>query len=251
MPEDPEIAIESIYQAILSGKITEQRIEESLQRIEKAKLDLVDERQVVERWGDKGDKGDEDDGGDLNFLSSTQLLSKPTSVNAARDILKNAMQAGGNLPLIVNQDRAKRNLLVVDDVLNCNFLDLAAPAIAIPQQLGYQRQILDQNSLEQINNDPRNTLLQVFIRGNPFRGTAGLTENAITQYQLLFNSKNLVGLVIYGSPYVKNWFLSQIDKDLPWVFVYGQMDLAQEIALNSLFNLNTKSTSNITDNFGF
>ena len=252
MPEDPEIAIESVYQAVTSGKITEERIDKSLQRIEKAKERLG----LVYKTGEKGAGGDRGDGGDgegFNFQSTIELLSQPTSIETAQDILRYSRQTGGNLPLIVNNEQAKRNLLVVDDVLNCSFLDLAAPAIAIPQKLGYQRQVIDQNSLEQINNDSRQTLLQVFIRGNPFRGTAGLTENAIAQYQLLLNSGNLEGLIIYGSPYVKDWFLSQMAVNLPWVFVYGQMNLAQEIALNSLFNLNLEpeSASNITDNFGF
>ncbi len=244
MPEDPEIAIESVYQAVTSGKITEERIDKSLQRIEKAKEKLIKER---------GAGGDGGDGEGFNFQSTIELLSQPTSIETAQDILRYSRQTGGNLPLIVNNEQAKRNLLVVDDVLNCSFLDLAAPAIAIPQKLGYQRQVIDQNSLEQINNDSRQTLLQVFIRGNPFRGTAGLTENAIAQYQLLLNGGNLEGLIIYGSPYVKDWFLSQMAVNLPWVFVYGQMNLAQEIALNSLFNLNLEpeSASNITDNFGF
>ncbi len=247
MPEDPEIAIESVYQAVTSGKITEERIDKSLQRIEKAKEKLIKER------GAGGDGGDGGDGEGFNFQSTIELLSQPTSIKIAQDILRYSRQTGGNLPLIVNNEQAKRNLLVVDDVLNCSFLDLAAPAIAIPQKLGYQRQVIDQNSLEQINNDSRQTLLQVFIRGNPFRGTAGLTENAIAQYQLLLNGGNLEGLIIYGSPYVKDWFLSQMAVNLPWVFVYGQMNLAQEIALNSLFNLNLdpESASNITDNFGF
>ncbi len=244
MPEDPEIAIESVYQAVTSGKITEERIDKSLQRIEKAKEKLIKER---------GAGGDGEDGEGFNFQSTIELLSQPMSIKIAQETLLYSRQTGVNLPLIVNNEQAKRNLLVVDDVLNCSFLDLAAPAIAIPQKLDYQRQVLDQNSLEQINNDSRQTLLQVFIRGNPFRGTAGLTENAIAQYQLLLNSGNLEGLIIYGSPYVKDWFLSQMAVNLPWVFVYGQMNLAQEIALNSLFNLNLEpeSASNITDNFGF
>ena len=201
--------------------------------------------------GEGEDRGDGGDGGD--FQSTVKLLSKPTNIVISRNILRDSAQAGGNLPLIVDDKQEKRNLIVVDDVLNCSFLDLAAPAIAIPQKLGYQRQILDQNSLEQINHDARKSLLQIFIRGNPFRGRAGLTKNAIAQYQLLLNSGNLLGLIIYGSPYVKDWFLAQISKDLPWVFVYGQMKLAQEIALQRLLSSDRVSESSATsiDNFGF
>ncbi|MEM9273711.1 MAG: glycoside hydrolase family 3 N-terminal domain-containing protein [Cyanobacteria bacterium P01_F01_bin.143] len=245
MPEDPKIAIESIYQAVRSGIITEERIEQSLQRIEKAKsgtwgLALKDtaSHRDLGTWGD-------------NLQSTVDLLSQPQNIKIAQDIVRDSTQTGGNLPLIVSQEAAKRNLLVIDDVLNCNFLDITAPAIAIPQKLGYQRQILDQNSLEQINNYSRETLLQVFIRGNPFRGTAGLSANAIAEYQILLKSEKLAGLIIYGSPYVKDWFIEQIAIDLPWVFVYGQMNLAQEIAMQSLFNHNLESTTKISNNFGF
>lgn len=232
MPEDPEIAIESIYQAVQSGKITEERIEKSLQHIEKAKQNT----ELRER---------------SNLQSTVELLSEPKNIEIAQDILRDSAQTGGKLPLMVSNEPKKRNLLVVDDVLNCSFLDLAAPAIAIPQKLGYQRQILDQNSLEQINTDSRETLLQVFIRGNPFRGTAGLSDQAIAEYQLLLKNGNLAGLIIYGSPYVKDWFVTQIAIDLPWFFVYGQMNLAQEIALQSLFNHELESTNKIMNNFGF
>ena len=231
MPEDPEIAIESIYQAVRSGNITEERIEQSLQRIEKAKLD----------------KELRDLGNEFNI----EQLSQPQNIKIAQDIVRDSSQTGGQLPLIVSQESAKRNLLVIDDVLNCNFLDITAPAIAIPQKLGYQRQILDQNSLKQINNDSRETLLQVFVRGNPFRGTAGLSKDAVAEYQILLKSEKLAGLIIYGSPYVKDWFIEQIAIDLPWVFVYGQMNLAQEIAIESLFHHNLESTTKISNNFGF
>lgn len=252
MPQDPQIAIESVYQAVISGKITEERIEQSLQRIEEAKESLFGKALGVAETRRQGIGGEErEEEGECNLQSTIELLSESTSLTTARDILRDSSQTGGNLPLLVDNDQEKRNLLVLDDVLNCSFLDLAAPAIAIPQKLGYQRQILDQNSLEQINNNFRKTLLQIFIRGNPFRGTAGLTEKAISQYQLLSHSGNLVGLVIYGSPYVKDWFLSQIAIDLPWVYVYGQMNLAQEIAMQSLFMRERLSESKTTDNFGF
>ena len=120
MPEDPEIAIESIYQAVRSGKITEERIEESLQRIEKAKLGK-------ETWG-MGDLGNWRD----NLQSTVDLLSQSQNIKIAQDIVRDSAQTGGNLPLIVSKEPAKRNLLVVDDVINCSFLDITAPAIAVP-----------------------------------------------------------------------------------------------------------------------
>lgn len=234
MPTDPQITIEAIYQAVKSGRITEERIDQSLERITRAKNKVT-----------------------VNSFP----LPKTNGFALTKDILEDSLKIGGNLPLQITQTEAIRNLIVVDDVLNSSFLDLQTPAIAISQQLGYQRQIVDGNSLNLITQDSRKTLLQVFIRGNPFRGNAGLTPEAIAEYQQLLNSDRLIALIIYGSPYVLDWFLSQIKTQIPWIFSYGQMDLAQQIALNKLFNLSSdpnasmkqdkKETLSQTKDFGF
>lgn len=257
MPADPEVAIEGIYQAVRSGRLSQSRIEQSLQRIWQAKQRLFSS--PVSQFS-------------LPHFSAQ--LAQPEANQTVTSILQGSLQTGGNLPLKPQSERNLRNLIVVDDVLNCPFLDIQTNAVAIPQQLGYSRQIVDRNSLWSAQSDPRTTLLQVFIRGNPFRGTAGLTKEAQEFYQQLLRSASLAhmraapqnpsgsrqihGLVIYGSPYVKDWFVTQIPKDLPWVFSYGQMNLAQEIALRVFFELSIAEKSsfepssfNDRANFGF
>jgi beta-glucosidase len=152
----------------------------------------------------------------------------------------------------VNSSRECRNLIVVDDVLNTTFLDINSPAITIPQRFNYQRQIVDRDTLECILLDSRPTLLQVFIRGNPFRGNAGLTVNAKGIYQRLLSTQQIDGIIVYGSPYVLQWFKSIIKPDLPWAFSYGQMPKAQAIALEALFAKDSDVLgSKYTDDFGF
>lgn len=233
MPNDPVVAIESIYQAVEEGRISEERIDRSYERITAAKEKTRENK--IEKPEYKGN-------------------------SVVKKILKDSLKSGGNLPLKIDpekKDNPIRNLIVVDDILNSSFLDLQTPAIAIPQQLGYQRQILDQNSLELITKDNRQTLLQLFIRGNPFRGSAGLTPEAIKQYQKLIESDRLIGLIIYGSPYVLQWFKQRIQPNIPWVFTYGQMDLAQAIAIKTLYSLSSivksenMNTIKNTNNFGF
>lgn len=207
MPNNPLVAIESIYQAVVSGRITEARIDRSLEKINAAKerLNIKEpKREKIDSWA------------------------------VVREIIKDSLQTGKKTLQIANNNR---NLIVVDDVLNSSFLDLQTPAIAVPESLGYQRQIVDRNSLEIISSDRKNTLLQLFIRGNPFRGSAGLSEAAITQYTQLIEGDRLMAFIIYGSPYVLQWFLEHIKPETPWVFTYGQMDVAQAIALKTLFNL--------------
>ena len=116
---------------------------------------------------------------------------------------------------------------------------------------------MDQTSLDCILADSRSTLLQLFIRGNPFRGAAGLTSQAQAIYQQLWQTQQLEGLIIYGSPYVLNWFISYLPPELPWVFTYGQNFQAQAIALSTLFGnmdnyyVTTRSTLDLQHNFGF
>ena len=214
MPDNPEIAIASIYNAVKSGRISEARIQASVKRIWEAKARVINNGRSL----------------NIDNLSTVSALHTVTS------ILQDSLQTGGNLPLQPQTDREGRNLIVVDDLLNASVLDIHTPAVTLPQQFNYQRQIVDRNTLDCILKDSRPTLLQVFIRGNPFRGTAGLTLQAKTIYQQLLTTGKVEGLIIYGSPYVLDWFTSQLTTDLPWIFTYGQMNQAQALALNTLFS---------------
>lgn len=246
MPDNPEVAIASIYEAVKSGRISKQRIEESLERIWLAKQKVGQQ-----------DKDNQTGTQTLN-LSNQAARSARLTVNS---ILQDSLEIRGIIPphSPVNQDspNPKENLIVVDDVLNAPYLDIHSPAVAIPQKLNYQRQVLDSSTLDSILSDKekRSALLQVFIRGNPFRGNAGLTAKAKQIYQQLIESDRLEGIIIYGSPYVFDWFKSVSNLDLPIVFSYGQMEQAQAIALNKLFSLDSgeslSEAKNSQTNFGF
>jgi beta-glucosidase len=227
MPDNPEVAIASIYDAVKSGRISQERIEQSLKRIWQAKYKIIASAKTTPE------------------LSSFQARS---TVNS---ILQDSGQAG-NLPLLRSNKSNSRNLIVVDDVLNTSYLNINSPAIAIPAKLGYQRQVVDSNTLDCILLDSRPTLLQVFIRGNPFRGNAGLTPNTKQIYQKLLIQGQIEAIVIYGSPYVLDWFKSLMTKTTPWIFSYGQMEQAQAIALTALHQLNLELLeTNKMQNFGF
>jgi beta-glucosidase len=66
----------------------------------------------------------------------------------------------------------------------------------------------------------------------------------------LLAKKQVTGIVIYGSPYVLDWF-KIMGADLPWVFTYGQMDQAQAIALQRLFTEQSPALGFPAHNFGF
>ena len=226
MPDDPEVAIASIYDAVQSGRITKQRIHQSLERIWQAKNRV------------------------FSAQAEASELFNHQAQQTVNSILQNSLQSS-EVDLIPNSDQNARNLIVVDDVLNTPYLDINSPAITIPQRFNYQRQIVDSDTLDCILLDSRPTLLQVFLRGNPFRANAGLTTNAKQIYQRFITSGQAVAIVIYGSPYVMEWFKSIIESDLPWVFSYGQMNQAQAIALATLFRHQSIVLESKSHNFGF
>ena len=226
MPDNPEIAIAAIYDAVRSGRIKEERIHQSLARIWQKKEQIFDSPSVrTELFGDR-------------------------ARDTVRDILRNSQQQNQIAIKDRSSEYSQRNLIVVDDLLNTS-LDLNSPAITIPAQQNYQRQLVDRHTLSCLLSDSRPTLLQIFIRGNPFRGSAGLTEDTKTIYQKLADSQKLTGLVIYGSPYVWKWFQSVVKPELPVVFTYGQMPQAQAIALEQLFPDACNNLLSKSQNFGF
>ena len=224
MPDNPEVAIASIYNAVQSGRISKQRIYESLARIWQAKTRIDPKTSTAI---------DSDASFIVNSILQNSTLSSPASLS-------------------IDSKQDCRNVIIVDDVLNTPYLDINSPAIAIPQKFNYQRQIVDSNTLDCILLDSRPTLLQVFIRGNPFRGNAGLTANTKQIYQRLLTDKKVEAIAIYGSPYVLQWFKTLMPLDLPWVFSYGQMEQAQAIALKTLLKVDWAFTEyKAVGNFGF
>ncbi|MEG3436083.1 glycoside hydrolase family 3 N-terminal domain-containing protein [Pannus brasiliensis CCIBt3594] len=217
MPPDPEVAIEAVYKAVTSGRISEERILESIARIRRAKEKLGPPENSIELLFD---------------------LGEPRAIATVEAIVKDSCKIGGNLPLETGNGR---NLIIVDDLLNCDFLDRSSPAVTIPRQAGYEVQTVDRTTLKYCPDDDRSSLLQLFLRGNPFRGSAGLTEENKRIYRALLETGRVRGMIIYGSPYVFAWFRSLIDDDLPIVFTYSQEAAAQKIACEKLFGLSSPS----------
>jgi beta-glucosidase len=128
---------------VQAGKISEERLNASWQRIQRAKEKL---------------------GQMLPCLDSLSQLAAPRALEIVSDILRESQTRGGNLPVLGTQGR---NLVIVDDLLNCDFLDRSCPAVTIPRKWGYQAQIVDHTTLNQYLRSEQATLLQIFIRGNP------------------------------------------------------------------------------------
>lgn len=225
MPEDPEVTIQAICQAVETGKISPERIAASVRRIEKAKRKIATPK--VHQPQDKG------------YLVYTDSLSSAEAEETVGFILEKSQQVSLTVPLQLPsppQQEPWRNLVIVDDLLYSRVLGHHTPAIAIPAELGFRLQLVDRNSgtLATAETGFSPTLLQLFIRGNPFGWSAGLTKIAQIWFKKLLKTQELKALAIYGSPYTLEQFLPEIPSELPYVFSYGQIPAAQAIALGHL-----------------
>ncbi|MEG4317386.1 MULTISPECIES: glycoside hydrolase family 3 N-terminal domain-containing protein [unclassified Microcoleus] len=242
MPLDPEGAILAVCEAVTQGRLYISQIKESVKRIWQAKIKVglsIEQTATNPKFDppqpplSKGGSSS-----DLILLATTEARA------TAADILRDSLKFGGNLPLVAPQpseNQLLRNLIVVDDVLGCEFLGKHTPAIALPEQFGYELQLIDDRTgvlSHNANADSFSpTLLQIFIRGNCFRGSAGLTQAAQDWFNKLLRTGELQAVLIYGSPYVLEQFLPQLPPSIPYVFCFGQMPAAQSLALELLFGI--------------
>jgi beta-glucosidase len=232
MPLDPPGAIQAICEAVETGRITADRILNSLERIWRAKQKIftldVAEGAHHHDW-------------EKSPPPPIQLdqLAQPEAQQAAAQILEKSTQIRGVIP---KAEGFARNVIVVDDLIGCDFLNRKTPAIALPQLHGYQTlYLVDRHSptqpYELVKAHPEPTILQLFIRGNPFRGSAGLSQLAKDWFDALLKTGQLRGLVMYGSPYTLETFLPLLPTEIPYGFSYGQMPMAQAIVLKSMMSL--------------
>lgn len=230
MPTDPVSAIKAISHAVQTGRIPLEQIHASLKRIWQAKVRVTTTNVQTS----------------VNTIPTSSFCSSPLTLQPSWStpvaaILRDSMQVHRPKPSRLEQPRwanHRRNLIVVDDGLNCKEVGHWTPAIALPRQQGYGLQLVDRHTPPLVLTTDvqpwQPTLLQLFIRGNPFRSSAGMTTLARHWVQFLRDTDALMALVIYGSPYILEDLTAELPADVPYVFTYGQMPAAQEIALAEL-----------------
>lgn len=216
MPQNPELTVEAIYRAVRSGRLGEARIRESAARIRRAKSKIITSPSASSNF---------------DLLSNLNL---DRASNCVEQILRASIQTGGKIPIDLSPDGGQ-NLILVDDATNCSdFLGRHTPAIAIPKKLGYSPQLFDRRTFNFPLDLARPTLVQLFIRGNPFQDSSVLISIAKDLLKKSLKNNYFQALLIYGSPYVLESLKAEIN--LPWVFCYGQMPQAQLIACKTLLN---------------
>jgi beta-glucosidase len=237
MPADPWQAIEAILSAVREGRLTEERLWSSLERRRKA-LELT-----------RNDPGLEslDPGQPLGPLSNGP--GEEDRVLAQELLARTLERQGGTLRR--PPEGQGLALVRVDTQLGCPFLPPSAPALELTRAGGFQPWVVDgQNPLawtqarepDHLPEPPWSragwhrepVLLQLFVRGNPFRGSAGGGEPWAAWIQELLDQHRIAGLVVYGSPYLWQSLRVLLPPDLPAVWSPGQMPAAQDLVLRQM-----------------
>jgi beta-glucosidase len=231
MPEDADVAIDAILAALASGRL----------RVDQLKASAERRRAALARVG----SGDAGQGGasaerPLGILSNGPL---PEDRALALELVQRSLRrrGGGQVAAAGNG----LNLIRVDGALGCPFLAAAAPALAWPTAAGLRTVLIDGSGptpwrasdegpldLERLGDGP--VLLQLFVRGNPFRGTASGQEPWPAVIQQLQGAGRLAGLAVYGSPYLWETLAGLLQDGIPAAWSPGQMPLAQGHLLASL-----------------
>jgi len=238
MPVDPAGAIRAVVEAVECGRITPERIRESVERIWQAKYKTIQTSvsgSSSHSWENLPPPG-------LEAQALTTQLHQPEAVDTLQGILRHAMQVHQPSPPF-EMAPGGRNLILLDDALRPEGLNHQSPAIALPRQWGCTLQLCDRHSASFPASGSPPTLLQLFIRGNPFRGSAGLSKAAQAWLEALLQADRLVALMIYGSPYSLESFRPQIPETVPVVFTFGQTDAAQAIAFQALTGMDQADAS--------
>jgi beta-glucosidase len=89
--------------------------------------------------------------------------------------------------------------------------------------------------------------LQLFVRGNPFRGSADGLEAWPSLIRQLLAADRLAGLTVLGSPYLWQALRPLLPPDLPAAYSPGQMPLAQQEVLMALGLGSTAGAGDFTD----
>ena len=235
MPSNPEGSIHALVEAVTMGRLSRERLLDSVERIWRAKQRVASLLSVppesCHAWEHVPPPA-------VDFSRLGQIEFR----QAAADMLLASTEIQGTVDPCSGGD----NIVVVDNVVDCPFLSRNAAAVILPEKLNYQLKLIDQQGCR-YRPDPaqlKPSLVQLFIRGNPFRGSASATSLAKTWIQTLLDAQLLRGLVIYGSPYVKDSLQRCLKDDLPFAFTFGQMPEAQFQVLSRLLNLNLANRGN-------
>ena len=223
MPEDIDEAIDSLTDAIYSGKISLERLNRSRKR-RKHQIDCMTQR---------------------NNFKSEELNNKFffEATKFSKSIVNKSIYIRGLCDKKVNHKDI--NIIQMNDFdqLSNKFL----PALILPEEEGFnnliihplgispwqnnQRKFLD---LKQIGNGK--ILIQLFVRGKPFIGLDYSKQNWVEAIKNLEIEERLSGVIIYGCPYLFDKIKRSIHDSIPLAYSPSQSEEAQNQILRRILN---------------
>ncbi len=246
MPKDIDEAIDSLTDAFYSEKISLERLHRSRER-RKKQLDLIGNENDLEKEELRND--------DIKnkFLFDAYRFSK--------SIIKNSIfvRPGSIIKAKVNDI----NLVQVDNfdqVSNKNF-----PALNLPKSVGFKNLIIHPLSispwqknnkrlleLDQFGNSK--ILVQLFVRGKPFIGLDYHNDHWIAAIKNLEIQGRLLGVIIYGCPYLYDKIKKNIHESITLAYSPSQIEEAQIQILSCILQskqvqkeIDKKSSKEFTD----
>lgn len=223
IPNSSKVAIDTIENAVKKGEITEERINESVRRLLKAKykLGLAENRLV-----------------DLSKVNS--IIEKPENVREANAIAEKSITLLRNEKdfLPINAETAKKTMFVVvaadDDLVEgVTFIPEVQKRVANAKiirldprstQSEYDKVLADAKSFE-------NIILAVFVKRAAEKGTVKLPEMQTNFVNKAIASDKKVAVIAFGSPYL----IRQFPEAKTYAVTYAIEDVAQFAATKTLF----------------
>jgi beta-glucosidase len=221
MPADARLAIAAILSAVQSGRLPLAQLEASAGRRQRA----------LSRCG----AGPADPNG-----------AACPDLELCRELVSATLEhQGGQLATGSGPPGQGVNLLRLDQALQAPFLPATAAALGLPAAAGFQPLLMAAETASLWSTDPAAplaldrlgsgpVLVQLFVRGNPFRGNAGQGEPWAAALEQLQQAGRLAGVAVYGSPYLWDALRQILPPATPAAYSPGQMPLAQQAVLEAL-----------------
>jgi len=219
MPADARAALAAIAAAVASGRLRHEQLAISAQRRRRA-LQRISEQQSPR-------------------LAAPEQLEPDTEL--AQAVLELSLQRqGGRLA-----GATGINLIRLESCLQAPQAVPRLPALELPAAQGFRAVLLEPRSPSPWADAPEAplnlaalgegaVLLQLFVRGNPFRGSSAAREPWAEVVMQLQRLGRLAGLIVYGSPYLWQSLQAVLEPQIPAAYSPGQMPQAQTLALQSL-----------------
>tara|TARA_B100000073_G_scaffold22287_1_gene17524 strand:- start:15545 stop:17152 length:1608 start_codon:yes stop_codon:yes gene_type:complete len=234
MPGDADDAINGLCSAITSGRLSIERLKQSLER----------RRQALQRTRPSSPS-----------TPSTAMVTSDER-QLEEELIARTLQVHGPPSIGISKGI---NLIRVDSVVpNCAVLSADAPALALPSAQGLNPVVIHGQGVSPWQSNPEgplaldrlgdgSVLLQLFLRGNPFRGSRDSHEPWPAAIRQLLALNRLAGVIVYGSPYLWDTLQPLFPDTLPAAYSPGQMQEAQRQVLSRLLSSGSTEAGAFTD----